>query len=114
MARAMKNSDPVQKRAKRVPKTAEQHDELKQVKAEHTTAFNQAVQDACSIIGDLIDKLSIEFSYNAEYIAEKLHLGSHTLRQRHTAAINNAYTHCVAMCEKECMFLLVVLYGIVC
>ena len=100
----MKNSDPVRKRAKRVPKTAEQRDELKQVKAEHSAAFNQAVQDARNIIGDLIDKLSIDFSYNTEYIAEKLHLGGHALRQRRSTAINNAYAHCVAMCEKECTF----------
>jgi len=39
-----------------------------------------------------------------EYIAEKLHLGGHALRQRRTAAINNAYAHCVAMCEKDCTF----------
>jgi len=50
-------------------------DELKQVKAEHSATFNQAVQDARNIIGDLIDKLSIDFSYNTEYNAEKLHLG---------------------------------------
>jgi len=85
-------------------KTAEQCSELKQVKADHTATFNQAVQDAHSIIGDLIDKLSFEFSYSTEYIAEKLHLGGHALRQQHATTINNAYAHCVAMCEKGCMY----------
>ena len=103
MVRVMKNSDPVQKQAKQIVKTAEQCDKLKQVKAEYTAAFNQALQDMCGIIRDLIYKLSNEFSYNSEYTAEKLHLGSHALRQQWAAAINNAYAHCMATCEKECM-----------
>jgi len=85
----MKNSDPVRKRAKQVLRLLSNVMRLNS-QAEHTTAFNQAVQDA-QHYWDLIDKLSIEFSYMRSYIADKLHLGGHTLRQRRTAAINNAY-----------------------
>ena len=104
MAHITKNSDPVRPWAKRITKTSEQHAHMKQVKSDHNVAFNTAIQDAHTIIGELIDKISLEFNYNTEYVAEKLHLGGHTLRQRRSAAINNAYVHCMAMCEKECAY----------
>jgi hypothetical protein len=100
----MKNSGPVRSRAICVCKTTEQRAELKQVRAARTADFNKAVQDARTVIGDLINKISLEFSYNVEYVAEKLHLGGYALKQRRAAAINNAYAHCLAMCEKDCKF----------
>src|SRR5882724_10684521 len=85
-------------------RTSEQHAHIKQVKSDHNVAFNTALQDAHTTIGELINKISVKFNYNAEYVAEKLHLGSHALRQQRSAAINNAYVHCMAMCEKDCAY----------
>ena len=104
MAHITKNSDPVRPWAKQITKTSEQHAHIKQVKSDHNVAFNTALQDARTIIGNLVDKISVEFNYNTEYIVEKLHLGSHALRQQRSTVINNTYMHCMAMCKKECTY----------
>ena len=98
------------KRSNRVILTKEQCVQAKQARMDHARRFNEAIQDAQTIIGELIDKISLEFNLSLDHVAEKLHLGGHALKQRRGPGINNAYAHCLARCKQECTCALLTLY----
>src|SRR5258705_14004099 len=67
------------KRSNRVMLTKEQHVQAKQARMDHARRFNEAIQDAQTIIGELIDKISLKFNLSLDHVAEKLHLGGHAV-----------------------------------